>query len=39
VLLLIGPIVIIATNVLAALPARRAARLRAAEVLRTEEAR
>jgi ABC-type lipoprotein release transport system permease subunit len=36
VLLLIGPLVIIATNLLAALPARRAARLRAAEVLRTE---
>jgi ABC-type antimicrobial peptide transport system permease subunit len=36
VLVLIGPLVIVVTNMLAALPARRAARLRAAEVLRTE---
>ena len=35
-LLVVGPLVIVATNLLAALPARRAARLRTAEVLRTE---
>ena len=35
-LLLVGPAAIVLANMLAALPARRAARLRAAEVLRTE---
>jgi ABC-type antimicrobial peptide transport system permease subunit len=36
VLLVIGPLVIIATNLLAAVLGRRGARVRAAEVLRTE---